>query len=82
MKDSPSWREPYLAALQESDKEKLTELVQATEAAMFLRFQQIETDPSNHNEERSEMKAACADLLSIQINTLGWPSSLPEMPSP
>ena len=34
-----SWKEPFLRALLESDKEKLTELVQATESTLASRAQ-------------------------------------------
>jgi hypothetical protein len=37
--DSFSWKEPYLAALNESDEAKLTELVYAVEGAIFCRLQ-------------------------------------------
>jgi hypothetical protein len=78
--NSPSWRQPFLEALVETDKEKLLKLVHATEGAIFLRFNELEGS-SDHHEERSEMRAACATLLSIQVNKLGWPSSLPINPS-
>jgi len=70
-----SWKEPFLAALKESDKVKLTKLVYEAEGAMFLRFQEM-AESADHHEERSEMQSACAALLSIQVNKLGWPSSL------
>jgi hypothetical protein len=76
MPDSFPWKEPYLAALQESDKEKLVHLVHAAESAIFLRAQELSDNP-RHCEERMELKACCKGLLSIQINKLGWPSSLP-----
>jgi hypothetical protein len=75
MPDSFSWRESYLALLKERDKEKLTHLVHAAEGEIFLRFQELADDPG-HFEERMELNAACEELLSIQINKLGWPSSL------
>jgi hypothetical protein len=74
---SSSWKEPYLEALRESDKEKLTELVYAAEGAIFLRLQELARS-ADHHEERSEIDAACAALLSIQINKLGFPLALPE----
>jgi len=81
MPDSLAWKEPYLAALKESDKEKLTELVHATETAIFQRQQEI-AESDDHYEERMELQACCEGLLSIQINKLGWPSSLPANPAP
>jgi hypothetical protein len=76
MPDSFSWKEPYLAALQESDKEKLTHLVHDAEGAIFQRYQEL-AHHHGHDEERMELKACCEGLLSIQINKLGWPSSFP-----
>jgi hypothetical protein len=35
MSDSFSWKEPYLAALKESDKQKLTELIPRREPYLF-----------------------------------------------
>jgi hypothetical protein len=71
MPDS-SWKEPYHQALTESDKQKLTELVQAAEYAIVLRLQELENSP-DHHEERIEMKLAAADLLVIKTYKLGWP---------
>jgi hypothetical protein len=51
-----SWKEPYLAALKESDKEKLTELVYAAEEAIFHREQEL-TGSDDHHAERLELKA-------------------------
>jgi hypothetical protein len=76
MSDSFAWKEPYLAALKENDKEKLTELVHATEDAIFKRQQEI-AGSGDHFDEQMELKACCEGLLSIQINKLGWPSSFP-----
>jgi hypothetical protein len=70
------WRKRFLAALGETDKDKLTALVYAAELAIFLRLQEL-ADSADHNEERSEIQVACAALLSIQVNDLGWPLSLP-----
>ena len=75
MTDSFSWKEPYLAALNESDKAKLTELVHSTEGAIFHRMQEI-ADSEKHLEEREEMQAALSNILDIQVNKLGWPSSI------
>jgi len=69
-------KSPTLAALKENDKEKLTELVHATEDAIFKRQQEI-AGSGDHFDEQMELKACCEGLLSIQINKLGWPSSFP-----
>lgn len=67
-----TWKEPYLAALKESDKVKLTELVYATEGAMFSRLQEL-SGLSNHAAEREELKMASEGLLTLQVERLGWP---------
>ncbi len=76
---NPPWREPFLAALAETDKDKLTELVYAAEGAIFVRLQEL-AGSADHHEERSEIHVACAALLSIQVNKLGWPLGLPNRP--
>jgi hypothetical protein len=68
-----SWKELYALARLESDKGKLTELVQAAEQVIASRTRQL-LDSSNHDEERSEMAAANAALLSMKTNKLGWPA--------
>jgi hypothetical protein len=67
-----SWKELFLWALIESDKEKLTGLIQAIERAIASRAQELFNSP-DHHEERSEMAAANAALLSIKTHKLGWP---------
>ena len=76
MPNSFSWKEPYLAALKESDKEKLTELVGAAEDAIFRRLQELSA-LSGHGSEREELKTASEGLLMLQVERLGWPSSVP-----
>jgi hypothetical protein len=73
---SSSWKEPYLAALKEPDTEKLTELVHATEWAMFLRLQELARSADGH-EERNEIRVASENLLTLETLTLGWPPPLP-----
>jgi hypothetical protein len=73
---SSDWKKPFLAALGETDKEKLVALVHAAEQAIFLRMQELENS-ADHHDERDEIQKACAALLSIQVNRLGWPSSFP-----
>jgi hypothetical protein len=69
----PSWKQPFLQALEESDKLKLTELVRASEHAIFLRQQELKSS-SDHHEERSEMGVAEVALLTIKTHKLGWPA--------
>lgn len=67
-----SWQELYLNALTETDQKKLSELIQAVEGAMFLRWQEL-ANSTDHREERSEMHVASAALLAIKTHKLGWP---------
>ena len=69
----PGWKELYLWALIESDKEKLTGLVQATEQAIARRAKELLNSTERHK-ERSEMALANAALLSIKTYKLGWPA--------
>ena len=68
-----SWKNLYLWALIESDKEKLTELVQAIESAIASRSQEL-LNSSDHHEERREMATTNAALLSMKTHKLGWPA--------
>lgn len=70
---SSSWKGPYLAALIEPDKEKLTKLVHATELAMFLRVQELAGSVGGH-EERKEIEVASGNLLTVKSLILDWSS--------
>jgi hypothetical protein len=76
---SSAWKEPYLAALIEPDKEKLTKLVHATELAMFLRLQELAGSVDGH-EERKEIEVASGNLLTVKTLILGWSSPEPSKP--
>ena len=69
----PMWKKMFLEALSESDKEKLNELLQATEQAITLRNQEL-LKSSDHHEEHGEMDIALASMLSIKTLKLGWPA--------
>ncbi|MGA7919621.1 MAG: hypothetical protein WCA38_08095 [Candidatus Acidiferrales bacterium] len=68
-----SWQESYQLALTETDKDRLIELIHATEATMFRRWQELTNSP-DHHEEGSEMEVASAALLRIKTHRLGWPA--------
>jgi hypothetical protein len=68
-----SWKELYLQALFESDTQKVTELVLATEQAITLRAQEF-VNSADHYEERSEMTFAKESLLAIKTHKLGRPA--------
>ncbi|MFZ3333578.1 MAG: hypothetical protein WA197_23265 [Candidatus Acidiferrales bacterium] len=66
------WKELYLWALIESDKEQLTGLIQVIEQAIARRARELLNHPGYHK-ERSEMTVANAALLSMKTHKLGWP---------
>jgi hypothetical protein len=73
------WKELFLEAvffeaLLESDKRKLTELLQAAERVMVLRAQEL-LNSAGHLEARREMDDALAALLSIETHKFGRPAS-------
>jgi hypothetical protein len=70
---NPSWKECYELAVRESEKPKLAALVHAAEVMIFLRGLEL-SGSADHHEERSEMRAATADLLVVKTYKLGWPS--------
>jgi hypothetical protein len=72
-----SWQELYQAALAESDKEKLTQLVMTVEEAMFVRAQGL-SDSRVDDKERTLMAEATQKLLIIKTEKLGWPGFKPE----
>jgi hypothetical protein len=71
-----SWKAEYEKTIWESDTEKLLPGIHATEAALFLRGQELGHD-SLATEERAAMSAAAADLLAIKVHRLGWPGLKP-----
>lgn len=67
-----AWKEPYAAALRESDPEKVHAAVLAAEDALFQRGQEIDGS-AQYDAERKEIEAASADLLAVKVHKLGWP---------
>jgi hypothetical protein len=43
-----SWKQPFLLALEEPDQQKLTELVRASEHAIFLRQLELNNSSDRH----------------------------------
>ena len=72
---SSSWKEPYLAALTETDKEKLTALLYATELALFNRAQELAQCEDGHK-ELIEIAIASENLLAFKTVILNWPPRL------
>ena len=71
-RSAPSWKRSLEKAMRESDSGKLLSLVYDTEAALFVRWQQISNDET-HQAEREAMNEAASDLWSIKVYKLGWP---------
>jgi hypothetical protein len=67
-----SWKTIYENTIWELDAKKLLALIHATEAALYLRWQELSNGPENTG-ERAAMKAAAKELLAIKLHKLGWP---------
>ena len=72
-KSAPSWKRSLEKTMRESDPKKLLALVYDTEAALFIRWQEI-CNEERGQAEREDMKAAASDLRAIKIYKLGWPA--------
>jgi hypothetical protein len=60
--------------MRELDPESLTHQVHDAEEAIFLRWQEMEKNPSlGHARELEEIGAATNELLSIKTHKLNWP---------
>lgn len=65
------WRELYYSAPAETDANRLADLVNATEAAMFVRWKEL-AGSRNYQEEKAEMSVACAALFTVKLKKLSW----------
>jgi hypothetical protein len=68
----PRWQELYEAASVETDREKLTGLINRVEEALMKRAEEIAHSP-NHTDERNAMVQASENLLVIKTEKLSWP---------
>ena len=68
-----TWRFIYLKALGAEGTEATTRAVQAAEAAMLQRWQELE-GTSGSVEERTQLKEAAEKLLKVKTERLGWPN--------
>ena len=66
------WQNEYAAALVELDREKLSERVAASEAAIFNRLQAI-SQSSDHQAERQAIEDALTALRVLKRDELGFP---------
>jgi hypothetical protein len=68
----PRWQELYDAATVETNREKLTDLINQVEEALMRRTQELAHD-ANHSEERKAMVQASENLLVIKTEKLSYP---------
>jgi hypothetical protein len=66
------WQLLYEATLAETDREKLTDLINLVEEAIIKRAEEIAAD-SNHSEERNAMMQASEKMLVIKTEKLSYP---------
>ena len=66
------WQKLYEAVTVETDREKLTDLINRVEEAMMRRTEELAHD-ANHSEERNAMVQASENLLVIKTEKLSYP---------
>ena len=66
------WQELYEAVAVETDREKLTDLINQVKEAMMRRTEELAHD-ANHSEERNAMVQASENLLVIKTEKLSYP---------
>jgi hypothetical protein len=67
------WQELYEATSAETDREKVTELINRTEEALMARTQELAHDADDHADERNAMVQASENLLTIKTEKLSYP---------
>jgi hypothetical protein len=67
-----TWQECYAAAVLETDPHKFKEKLEAAEAAIFVRIQELAHD-SNHSDERSRIAEAIKGIRRLQVERLHFP---------
>ena len=68
----PVWQSEYEAALLETDPQKLPELIQKAETAIFNRIQVLRTSSDGHI-EHAVLSDAIETLRRLQVEILGYP---------
>jgi hypothetical protein len=68
----PRWQKLYEAVTVETDREKLTDLINQVEEAMMRRTEELAHD-ANHSEERNAMVQASENLLVTKTEKLSYP---------
>jgi len=69
----PSWQKPYQEALIEFDPEILRKKIEATENAIFLRFQELAGMNGQSHGERVALNEALRALRALQVERLHYP---------
>ena len=68
----PDWQQKFEDALLEGDPQKLPQLMQAAEAAIFLRLQSLSNSSDGHV-ERAALTDAVRTLRAIQTEKMHYP---------
>jgi hypothetical protein len=70
------WDEPYIAAILETDRSKLKSRIEAAQAAIDSRLQEMDSDHGGMAAERLEIETARADL-DVLRKRVGMPQHTP-----
>lgn len=66
---SAPWKQAYMAALFEVDKQKLPERLDQAESAVVLRTRELFSDNGSHQQERKALEAALCALRALRSIT-------------
>jgi hypothetical protein len=69
----PAWQTPFQEALIEFDPEPLQGKIEATENAIFLRFQELAGANGQAHGERAALNDALRTLRALQTERLHYP---------
>ncbi len=72
----PDWQPEYQAALFETDQQKRRESLYVAEIAIVNRLQALRISTDGHI-ERAAIADAIRNLRRLQIETMGYPESVP-----
>lgn len=75
------WQKLYAECVSATETDRLEKLVFDAEDAIFLRFQELASQPSLSSEVR-ELKQAAKRLLDFKVKKLGWPDPMKVKPRP
>lgn len=68
----PSWQDPLQEAILELNRETLAKKIQDVETLMFVRLQEISSDP-DHHDERQALADATTILRGLKKDKLSYP---------